>query len=112
MVKSVSVTQLPLWTIIDTANEDNRLGTIFRNRISLKRVDFVLVDPLTLEPQAVIELDDRSHEREDRVKRDAFVASVLKQVGIPLVRIPVASTYTSIKVRQLLGIDVPQTRLA
>ena len=59
-----------------------------------------------------IELDDRSHEREDRVKRDAFVASVLKQVGIPLVRIPVASTYTSIKLRQLLGIDVPQTRLA
>lgn len=105
-------TQLPLWTMIETATEDNRLATILRNRISLKRVDFVLVDPLTLEPQAVIELDDRSHEREDRVKRDAFVASVLKQVGIPLVRIPVASTYASPKLRQLLDIDVPQTRLA
>ena len=106
------ITQLPLWTMIETATEDNRLATILRNRISLKRVDFVLVDPLTLEPQAVIELDDRSHEREERVKRDAFVASVLKHVGIPLVRIPVASTYASPKLRQLLDIDVPQTRLA
>ena len=93
--------------MIETATEDNRSATILRNRISLKRVDFVLVDPLTLEPQAVIDLDDRSHEREDRVKRDAFVASVLKQV-----RIPVASTYASPKLRQLLDIDVPQTRLA
>ena len=105
-------TQLPLWTMIDTATDDDRFATIVRNRISLKRIDFVLVDPVTLEPQTVIELDDRSHEREDRVKRDTFVASVLKQVGIPLVRIPVASTYASPKIRQLLGIDVPQTRLA
>ena len=105
-------TQLPLWTMIDTATDDNRLATIVQNRISLRRVDFVLVDPVTLEPQAVIELDDRSHEREDRVKRDIFVASVLKQVGIPLVRIPVALTYASPKIRQLLGVDVPQTRLA
>ena len=105
-------TQLPLWTMIDTATDDKRLATIVRNRISLKRVDFVLVDPMTLKPQAVIELDDRSHDLEDGVKRDIFVASVLKQVGIPLVRIPVASTYASPKIRQLLGIDVPQTRLA
>ncbi len=105
-------TQLPLWTMIHAATNDSRLATIAQKRISLKRVDFVLVDPVTLEPQAVIELDDRSHEREDRVKCDIFVASVLKQVGIPLVRIPVASTYASPKIRQLLGIDVPQTRLA
>ncbi len=105
-------TQLPLWTMIDTATDDNRLATIARNRISLKRVDFVLADPVTLEPQTVIELDDRSHEREDRLKRDIFVASVLKQVGIPLVRIPVASTYAAPKIRQLLGIEVPQTRSA
>lgn len=105
-------TQLPLWAIIDTATEDRRSATVFRNKISLKRMDFVLVDPLTLEPQAVIELDDRSHEREERVKRDVFVASVLKQVEIPLIRIHVAQTYASPKLRQLLGIDVPQTRLA
>jgi very-short-patch-repair endonuclease len=105
-------TQLPLWTMIHTAIDDNRLATIVQNRISLKRVDFVLVDPVTLEPQAILELDDRSHRREDHVKRDIFVASVLEQVGIPLVRIPIASTYASPKIRQLLGIDVPQTRLA
>jgi hypothetical protein len=40
-----------------------------------------------LEPYLVIELDDRSHEQEKRVKRDAFVASVLDRAGIPLVRI-------------------------
>lgn len=104
--------QFPLWAMIETATEDNRLATILRNRSSLKPVDFVLVDPLTLEPQAVIELDDRFLEREDRVRNDVLFTSVLKQVGIPLIRIPVSSAYASPKLRQLLGIDIPLTRLA
>jgi Protein of unknown function (DUF2726) len=98
--------QLSLWTLIDIPNKDCRDAAAFRNRISQKRVDFVLVDPATLKTQMVIELDDRSHKREDRMTRDAFVENVLNRAGIKLVRIPVASTYESRTLRSRLGLTV------
>lgn len=108
----VIFTQIPLWTMLDTASADPKLYRAFRNRISLKRVDFALMNAATMEPYMVVELDDRSHKREDRMKRDAFVEAVLDRAGIPLLRIPVASTYPTPKLRQLLGINSPQTRTA
>ena len=75
------------------------------HRISLTPVDFVLVDPTSLEPHVVIELDDRSHEQETRQKRDAFLATVLEQAGIELVRIRTAATYNSQTIRNQLGLN-------
>jgi hypothetical protein len=62
-------------------------------RINRKHVDFVLCDPRTLQPIAVIELDDRSHRREDRIDRDAFVESVFTGIGLPLLRFAVRPAY-------------------
>lgn len=98
--------QLSLWTIVNSPVKDRRIAASFRNQISLKRVDFVLVDPATLKTQMVIELDDRSHERENRMTRDAFVAGVLNRAGIKLVRIPAASSYDSRALRSRLGLTV------
>lgn len=108
----VIFTQIPLWTMLDTASADPKLSRSFRNRISLKRVDFALMNAATMEPYMVVELDDRSHKREDRMKRDAFVAAVLDRAGIPLLRIPVAPTYFPPKLKQLLGINNVQKRTA
>lgn len=84
----------------------------FRNQIDRKRVDFVLVDPATFATHTVIELDDRSHARPDRMQRDTFVEEMLAQAGIDLVRIPVAPSYSAAKLRLQLVLDVKQVRSA
>ncbi len=72
---------------------DRQKNRAFANRIDRKHVDFVLCEPQTLRPLVAVELDDRSHEREDRQQRDAFVEGVFAAAGLPLVRVPVRSGY-------------------
>jgi hypothetical protein len=63
------------------------------NRIAAKHVDFALCEPDTLRPRLVIELDDRSHRRPDRVERDAFVDRVFAEAMLPILHIPVRRSY-------------------
>ena len=55
--------------------------------INRKSVDFVLCDRTYLSPKLAIELDDISHQRQDRQNRDREVERILKQAGVPLLRI-------------------------
>ncbi len=73
-------------------NDPSRYRTL-SNRIDRKHVDFLLCDPRTVRPVVGIELDDRSHQRSDRQARDAFVEKVFAAAALPLVRIPVRTTY-------------------
>jgi hypothetical protein len=75
----------------------------YRNRIERKHVDFLLCEPNTLHPVMGIELDDRSHEREDRVARDRLVDGMFKAAGLPLKRIRVQHSYDNHALRELLG---------
>ena len=59
-------------------------------------------------PYMAIELDDRSHQREDRQKRDAFVDEVLNQAGIKIVHIRASSTYDPQAIRDQLGLNILQ----
>ena len=63
------------------------------NRISRKHVDFLLVRADDLFPLAGIELDDKSHEEEERQERDAFVDEVFAGAGLPLLHVPAQKTY-------------------
>ena len=63
------------------------------NRIDRKHVDFLLVRTDDLAPLAGIELDDRSHEEEERRERDAFVDEVFAGAGLPLLHVPAQKTY-------------------
>ncbi len=65
------------------------------NRINRKHVDFVICDPQTMTPQFAIELDDSSHDRADRMERDAFVDSVFEAAQLPLLHIPVHLNYST-----------------
>lgn len=56
----------------------------YKKQVDRKTVDFVLVDPQTTEPKLIIELDDRSHDKPDRIRRDKFVDSVFAGAGIPI----------------------------
>lgn len=77
-------------------------------RISSKHVDYVVVDRQRLGVVAVVELDDRSHQRADRRERDAFVNAAFAQAGIRLVRVPTRGRYNVADVRsQVLGLGEP-----
>jgi very-short-patch-repair endonuclease len=57
------------------------------NKIDRKSADFVLFDKATVSPMLVIEVDDSTHNRRDRVERDDFINSVLEKCGIPIVHV-------------------------
>lgn len=57
------------------------------NKISSKHIDFVLCDKKTMKPLLAVELDDRSHERFDRIERDNFVNIAFKDAGIPILHV-------------------------
>lgn len=59
-----------------------------RNRIQQKHVDFVLCQPDTLAVAGVVELDDASHGRKDRVDRDDFLDKALATAGVPVLHFP------------------------
>ena len=65
--------------------EENPMWIQCFNKIKSKHIDFALADCDT-DIIALIELDDRSHQRPDRVERDIFVNAVLKNTGYTLLR--------------------------
>ncbi len=63
------------------------------NRITGKHLDFVLCDRESGRLMCAIELNDRSHERQDRRERDELIARACAGAGFPLVMIPVVRNY-------------------
>ncbi len=79
--------QVHLPTLVDHTirGQDWRAALAHINR---KSVDFVLCDKAYLSPKLAIELDDKSHERADRQERDREVECILREAGLPLLRVP------------------------
>ncbi len=65
------------------------------NRTSQKHLDFLLCTPDEALPVLAIELDDRSHSHPDRQASDRVKDSVLKAAGVPILRVPVQSSYSA-----------------
>ena len=49
-----------------------------------------------------IELDDRSHERKDRIERDQFVDKAVRDAGLTIAHIPVRQNYSEAYLRAQL----------
>jgi very-short-patch-repair endonuclease len=94
--------QIPVWALVQSASANRKEDLAFTNQINQKRVDFVLVNSTSLETETVIELDDRSHERDARKERDSFLDAVLARAGIPIIRIAAAATYNEEELRNTL----------
>ncbi len=73
--------------------KDRSQAVGYSNKINRKHVDYLLCDPATMKPLVGIELDDKSHQREDRQERDAFVDGVFAAAGLPLIHVPVKRAY-------------------
>ncbi len=64
------------------------------NKISAKHFDFVLCTKDTLSVEAAIELDDKSHNKPNRVQRDNFLNQAATTAGLSLIRFPVQASYS------------------
>ena len=53
----------------------------------------MLCDKENIRPFLAIELDDSSHQREDRIERDELVNKILHDAGLPILHERVASFY-------------------
>lgn len=73
---------------------DKKGALIARSKIQQKHIDFVLCRRETMAVVCCIELNDSSHEADDRVKRDLFVREACKAAGIPLLEVKAAASYS------------------
>lgn len=73
------------------------------NRIQAKHFDFLVCSPTDARPLVAIELDDKSHRRTERMKRDAFIDGAAEAAGLPLLRVPAKHGYSMIELRRALA---------
>ena len=77
--------QIHLSTILDNKVVGQNWKGAFRH-IDEKSVDYVICDKAYIKPLLAIELDDRTHERENRKIRDVEVERILSNANLPLLR--------------------------
>lgn len=70
------------------------------NRIQAKHFDFLVCSTADAKPLLAIELDDKSHYRTARVKRDAFLNRAAEAAGLPLMRVQAKQTYAIAELRR------------
>ena len=87
----IIMTQVPLQSIFKANNQSNF------NKIKAKTIDFALVDN-NYNYKGFIELDDYTHRRPDRIKRDIFVNKLFENNNLKLKRIKVSKEYNLIDV--------------
>lgn len=86
--------QVHLSTIVDNKVVGQNWRSAFRH-INQKSVDFVLCDKAYISPKLVIELDDRTHQHEDRITRDKEVERILSEAKLPLLRLENSGQFNS-----------------
>ena len=96
--------QVSLSAIVKVKADNRSTWQSAFNSVSRKYVDFVIVDPITMEVKKVIELDDHSHERQDRQGRDQQLDSILTQAGIPIIHYKAQVAYDPLVLREVIGL--------
>lgn len=87
--------QVHLTAFVDNKVVGQNWKAAFRH-INQKSVDFLLCDKANIGPVLAIELDDRTHERPDRIERDTEVERILHEAEVPLLRIRNNSGFNSV----------------
>ncbi len=77
--------QIPLSALVDHKVVGQNWKSAFAH-VNRKTIDYVICDRDNLKPLLAIELDDWSHDKDDRINRDFEVERILKESGLPLVR--------------------------
>lgn len=90
--------------IVSVEKTDKRQS--YFNKIKSKHVDFLLCNRKSLEPLIVIELDDSSHNKSDRIERDNFLDKVLEASEIKILRFKVKKSYNVLEIKEKLNITI------
>ncbi|MDX9789159.1 MAG: DUF2726 domain-containing protein [Desulfobacterales bacterium] len=83
------------------------------NRISAKHFDFVICQKSDLAVFGAIELDDKSHQKNKRQGRDAFLVGLCNAISLPLIQVPARRAYSVPEIREkiLAEVNLPSTEL-
>lgn len=85
------LTKIRLADLVETKRNLSYMNNnIYFNKIKSKHIDFALADNMKV--VVLIELDDSSHNQDDRIERDIFVNDVLRKCNYILIR-----TYGSVE---------------
>lgn len=63
------------------------------SKVCSKHIDFVITEKATAKVIWLIELDDLSHNRADRMARDEFVDNLCESTGYIMIHVPTSSQY-------------------
>ncbi|MDO5308299.1 MAG: DUF2726 domain-containing protein [Planctomycetia bacterium] len=85
-----------LWSVVQNVERSDWY------RISQKHLDFLLCDPATMQAILAIELDDASHNTASARRRDQQKDTILRNAGVPVLRIRSAMEYDETILLQLL----------
>lgn len=90
--------------ILEPAEHGRRWYYAF-NKIRSKHLDFLIVDPTNSRIISGIELDDSTHQRQDRILRDKFLDYVSKRCAFPLHRYKAGIRLKESEINNLLSIE-------
>jgi len=97
------VPQVKISSIVAVPNIKNYYH--YLNKIDRKTIDFVLFDKKSFSPIMAIELDDSSHDKEERMKRDKFIDAVMNTVGLKITHIKVGPIYNQEEIKKHIFLD-------
>lgn len=94
--------QVNISSILDhtVKGQDWRAARAHINRMS---VDYVICNKSSVKPLLAIELDDPTHNREDRQKRDTDVNRIFEEASLPLIRFSNISHLSSDAIAQKIS---------
>lgn len=84
-------------------NARGRDWWIYFEKINRKSVDYVLAEKSTCNPVLVIELNDSSHNEDERQRRDLFVKQVLESAHIPILTVLYKNGYGILQLREQIA---------
>ena len=70
----------------------------YQNKIQSKHVDFLICDKENIKPLLVIELEDSSHRKLDRVLRDTLVDKIFENAKLPILHVKFSFNYDKEKI--------------
>lgn len=98
------VSLLEILSVPDGLNRSDHYSAL--NKIQSKHIDFLLCEKESTRPLLVIELDDSSHSRPDRIKRDEFLDEAFQGAGLSLLHVRVAYEYDREALKQQIQTHV------
>jgi hypothetical protein len=73
------------------------------NKIKSKHIDFVLCNKESYQPTVAIELNDKSHNKNERKERDGFLRHTMDDVNIRFIEIKASKQYTKHQIKDKLN---------